>query len=114
MGTQGPAAAPPLPPGQAFGEQYKNARVVLRVHSATRLLVQGPHGATFINRVLKPGDTFQVPNQVGVTLTTPNGGAVEIELDGASMGFAGKTQQITEALSLDPQSIVDHYNGGGG
>jgi cytoskeleton protein RodZ len=109
-----PPGLAPLPPGQVYGEQNRNPRVILRVHEATRLLVQGPHGATFMNHVLKPGDTYQVPNQVGLTLTTPNGSAVEIELDGASMGFAGKNKQITEALSLDPQAIVDHYNGGGG
>jgi len=47
---------------------------------------------------------------VGLTLTTPNGGAVELDLDGQAMGFAGQEQQMTEALSLDPQSIVDRYN----
>lgn len=109
------AIAPPmqvaaLPPGQIYGAQNRNPRLVLRVHVATRILVQGPKKAVFINRTLKPGDTYQVPNQVGLTLTTPNGGAVELDLDGQAMGFAGRDQQMTEALSLDPQSIVDRYN----
>jgi cytoskeleton protein RodZ len=100
----------PLPPGQVYGAQNRNPRVILRVHVATRILVQGPKKAVFINRTLKPGDTYQVPNMVGLTLTTPNGGAVELDLDGQAMGFAGHEQQMTEALSLDPQSIVDRYN----
>lgn len=99
-----------LPPGQTYGAQNRNPRVILRVHVATRILVQGPKKAVFINRTLKPGDTYQVPNMVGITLTTPNGGAVELDLDGQAMGFAGRDQQMTEALSLDPQSIVDRYN----
>ncbi len=99
-----------LPPGQIFGAQNRNPRLILRVHVATRILVQGPKKAVFINRTLKPGDTYQVPNMVGLTLTTPNGGAVELDLDGQAMGFAGHDQQMTEALSLDPQSIVDRYN----
>ncbi|MBV9331510.1 MAG: hypothetical protein JOZ55_08145, partial [Alphaproteobacteria bacterium] len=49
-------------------------------------------------------------NLNGLTLTTPNGGAVEIDLDGAQMGFAGKAQQMTEALSLDPQAVADRYS----
>jgi cytoskeleton protein RodZ len=112
----GQAAVPPgpqvaaLPPGQVYGAQNRNPRVILRVHTATRILVQGPKKAVFINRTLKPGDTYQVPNMVGLTLTTPNGGAVELDLDGQAMGFAGQEQQMTEALSLDPQSIVDRYN----
>ena len=39
--------------------------------------------------------------------------AVEVELDGQSMGYAGKGAQLAEALSLDPQSIVDRSNKGG-
>ena len=37
---------------------------------------------------------------------------VEVELDGQSMGYAGKGAQLAEALSLDPQSIVDRSNKG--
>jgi len=114
-----PLAAPDnqlqaLPPGEVYGGQNHNPRVILRVHTATRILVQGPKRTVFINRTLKPGDTYQVPNMVGLTLTTPNGGAVELDLDGAAMGFAGQNQQMTEALSLDPQAIVDRYNGSRG
>ena len=108
-----PAAAPadePLPQGQVYGEQNKNSRVVLRVRQTTRILVQGPDRTVYINRTLKPGDSYRVPNFVGVTLTTSNAGAVQLELDGQAMGLAGKTDQTAEALSLDPQAISDRYN----
>lgn len=108
-----PAAEAPLPPGQIYGEQNRTARVVLRVHKATRILVQGPNSVVFVNRTLNPGDTFQVPNVVGVTLTTTNPSAVEVDLDGQSMGYAGPGTGVAEAISLDPQSIVDRSNGGG-
>jgi cytoskeleton protein RodZ len=108
-----PATKVPLPVGTAYGAQNVSARVVLRVHQATRVLVQGQGGIVFFNRVLNPGDTFRVPNKVGVTLTTTNAGAVEVELDGQSMGYAGKGAQLAEALSLDPQAIVDRSNNGG-
>jgi cytoskeleton protein RodZ len=108
-----PAPEASLPPGQAYGEQNRNARVVLRVHQATRILVQGPDGVPYINRIMNPGDTYQVPNIVGGTLTTTNAGAVEVDLDGQSMGHAGKGAGVVEAISLDPQSIVDRSSGGG-
>ncbi|MDE2134169.1 MAG: DUF4115 domain-containing protein [Alphaproteobacteria bacterium] len=104
--------ATPLPPGQSYGEQNRNARVFLRMHQTARILVQGPDGNVFINRTLKPGDTYHVPNFVGMTLTTSNAGAIELDLDGLAMGFVGKTNETTEALSLDPQAITDRYNGG--
>jgi cytoskeleton protein RodZ len=103
-----------LPPGKVYGSKNHDARVVLRIHAPTRLLVLGPKKVVLINQTLQTGDIYQVPNQVGLTLTTPNGGAVELDLDGAPMGFAGRDQGMTEDLSLDPQSIVDRYNGGRG
>ena len=109
------AAAPtaPLPVGVVYGQQNLNARVVLRAHQATRILIQGQGGIVYFNRALNPGDTYQVPNKVGVTLTTTNAGAVEVELDGQSMGYAGQGSAVAEALSLDPQSIVDRSSTGG-
>jgi hypothetical protein len=101
-----------LPSGQVYGGQNKNARVVLRLRQAARILVEGPDGMVFINRTLKPGDTYQVPNLVGATLTTSNAGAVELDLDGLAVGVVGKNNETTEALSLDPQSIMDRYNSG--
>jgi len=100
----------PLPLGQVYGEQNKNARVVLRLREAARILVQGPDGTLFLNRTLNAGDSYKVPNFVGVTLTTSNAGAVEIYLDGAIVGLAGKTNDTAEALSLDPESIMDRTN----
>ncbi len=111
--TTAPAPEVPLPAGTVYGQQNHNARVVLRIHVATRILVQGPDGIVYMNRTLNPGDTYQVPNKVGVTLTTTNAGAVEVDLDGQSMGYAGQGAGVAEAISLDPQSIVDRSNSGG-
>lgn len=109
-----PATEAPLPPGQVYGSANHGARVVLRVHQPARVLVQGEDGMVYINRTLQPGDTYQVPNVVGLTLTTTNAKAVELDLDGQAMGYAGRDSGMAEALSLDPQSIVDRSSGGPG
>ncbi len=100
------------PPGQTYGLQNINPRVVLRAHATTNVLIEGPDGRVLLNRVLHPGDSYNVPNLVGVTLTTQNGGAIALELDGQPMGTASHSDKVTEALSLDPQAIVDRYNSG--
>ena len=102
--------AAPLPKGHAYGDPGHDVRVVLRAMAATRILLQTADGHVLENRVLQPGDTYNVPNKVGLTLTTPNGGAIGVELDGQPMGYAGKGSHVAEALSLDPQAIVDRYN----
>jgi cytoskeleton protein RodZ len=118
--TNIPQAAPATPgaqtavsaPGQTYGLQNVNPRVILRVRATTNVLIEGPDGKVFLSRVLHPGDSYNVPNLVGVTLTTQNGGSIGLELDGQPMGVAGRGGKVTEALSLDPQAIVDRYNSG--
>ena len=96
-----------LPPGRAYGTQNTNSRVTLRVHNVTRVLVQGADNMVYLNRALQPGDLYQAPNLVGLAVTTPDSGAVEIILDGVSVGFLGLRGAIAEGLSLNPQDIVD-------
>jgi cytoskeleton protein RodZ len=110
--TPSTPAAPP-PQGQAYGLQNSDARVVLRVTAPTKIVVVGPDGKPFINRVLQPGDSYNVPNRPGFTLMTTNGGAVGLELDGQAMGTAGSANQVVEKMSLDPQAVFDKFNGGG-
>jgi cytoskeleton protein RodZ len=111
-----PGAAAPLqqqaaiPQGEVYGKQHRDARVVLRMKQTTRVLVQGSDGTVFINRTLNAGDSYMVPNLTGLTLTTADAGAVEIDLDGSAMGTAGTSGQIGETLSLDPQDVADRFN----
>lgn len=110
IGKAGGPAVPAVAPGQVFGGQNKNARVVLRSRGTTHIEVRGPDGMVYINRTLNSGDSYKLPNIVGLRLTTTNAGAVEVDLDGLSMGQAGGELQPVGNISLDPQSIVDRYN----
>jgi cytoskeleton protein RodZ len=110
-----PAAtvAAPLPAGQKYGAQNSGGRVALVAHKPTRVLVQGPNNTLLFNRLLQPGDSYLVPVRVrGVTLSTPDGGAVELILDGKSMGYAGKDGTVAEGLSLNPQDVINHQGHG--
>ncbi|MGA9794113.1 MAG: helix-turn-helix domain-containing protein [Rhizomicrobium sp.] len=101
-----------LPKGQVFGQRNINPRIVLRARSQTHVLVKNAAGNVFIDRTIQAGDSYQVPDKVGLTLSTPDGGAVGIELDGQAMGFAGPVGKTTESMSLDPQAVVDRFSGG--
>lgn len=122
-GASGPLTSTPMtseesapvdeapPQGRVYGEQNTGARVVLVAVRPTRVLVEDGNGVIYINRTLATGDSYRVPDHVGLKLTTPDAGAVEVELDGQKMGSAGRTKQLAEALSLDPQAIADRYYG---
>lgn len=95
--------------GRTYGQQNVSPRVVLRARADTRITVRGEDGTTYINRDLKAGDVYQVPNTPGLTMATTNGSAVEVNLDGVALGRAGP-EQVLGRVSLDPQSLVDRFN----
>jgi len=100
------AAVAPGPGGQVYGKMNTNAHVVLRAKLPTRILVQTEDGRAFINKALQPGDVYQVPNMQGLALTAEHGSAVEILLDGKSVGSAGSTAAAAEALPLDRETLA--------
>lgn len=103
-----PAAAEPAGP-TVYGKTNTNPRVVLKAKGDTHITVRGGNGTVYINRNLKAGDTYQLPNATGLTLSTTNAGAVEMDLDGQAIGVAGGVDQSAEAIPLDPQAIVDRF-----
>jgi cytoskeleton protein RodZ len=108
-GSETPVA--PLHGGQIYGKMNTDAHVVLRAKQATRVLVQTADGRAFINKALEPGDIYQVPNMHGLALTAEHGDAVEIFLDGKSIGDAGKGNEAAEALPLDRDNLAGRVTG---
>jgi cytoskeleton protein RodZ len=93
-----------------YGKSNHNSRVVLKAKDDTHITVRGTNGTVYINRNLKAGDTYQLPNAVGLTLSTTNAGAVELNLDGQAIGVAGGVQQSADDVPLDPQAIADRFH----
>ena len=108
------AAAYPADPstGEVYGKQNLNARVILHARAPIHILVQGANEKIYISKFLHPGDVYRVPNLAGLSLSTPDGGALGVELDGRDAGPAGESGQATEALSLDPGAIAGRRGGG--
>ena len=104
-----PAAAVPSA-GQVYGAQNANPRVILRARGDTRITVRNADGSFLLHRDLKAGDTYQVPNMPRVTMATSNAGAVELDLDGVTLGRAGAQSQVLGRVSLNPQSLNDRVN----
>jgi cytoskeleton protein RodZ len=108
------AAVPAMPTGNGAGTVYgamnQNPRVILRARGDVRVTVKNAEGQMILNRDLKSGDSYQVPNTPGVTMATSNAGAVEVDLDGIALGRAGQPQEILGRVSLDPQSLSDRFN----
>ena len=96
--------------GTVYGELNRNPRVILKAKADTRMTVRGQDGSLYLNRELKAGDTYLVPNLPGLYLATSDAGAIEVDLDGQKLGQVGQNQEILGRVSLDPQSLVDRFN----
>jgi cytoskeleton protein RodZ len=108
------AQAPPpaLPAGQTYGAQNSNSRITLRVHRPSQVTVAGANNRVFINRTLQAGDRYIVPNVAGLRLSAPDSGAVELIVDGTSVGFAGDNGVVANGVPLNPQDLAARQNRG--
>jgi cytoskeleton protein RodZ len=113
VATPNQAAVPAVPAassGTVYGQQNRGARVVLRARGDSRVTVRSDDGTLYLNRDLKAGDVYQVPNTPGLNVAVSDAGAVEVDLDGIALGRAGQQSQVLGRMSLDPQSLVDRFN----
>jgi hypothetical protein len=92
--------------------QNTNSRITLRVHRPSFVTVAGANDRLFINRTLQPGDTYLVPNVGGLRLSARDSGAVELILDGNSVGFAGQNGVAASGMPLSPQELSARRNNG--
>ncbi|HVZ68830.1 MAG TPA: RodZ domain-containing protein [Rhizomicrobium sp.] len=99
------------PKGKSYGLGNASSRIVLRVHKPVYITVKGEDNTVYISRMLQPGDTYRVPNLPGLILNAGDGSAVELVLDGASVGAVGSASKAAEGVSLDPQAVADRRNG---
>jgi hypothetical protein len=89
-----------LPVGRIYGERNTNSRYILRIHRPVQLTVSGPRNRILLQRPLQPGDSYRVPNLPIIMITTPDAGAVEVNLDGTSLGFLGADGTSARRLPL--------------
>jgi cytoskeleton protein RodZ len=105
-----PAVPGDAAPGQVYGSKNAAARVVLRARAATHVTVRGRDGTVFINRDLSPGDSYRVPNVVGLSLAVSDASAMDVMLDGKVLGSVAKNPENLDEVSLSPASLVDRFN----
>ncbi len=91
---------------QVFGGENGAARVIIRARGNAWVRIEGPGGAVLFEETLQRGDRYRVPNRGGLILATRNAGAVELMLDGQSLGLAGSAGEPLLDLSLDAAALT--------
>lgn len=92
------AQPPPVPPA---------AKVVIRANRDSWIEIRDKEDAIVLQRVLRQGETFNVPDQKGMVMTTGNAGGIVIELEGRPLQALGSLGVVKRGIKLDPTSLSD-------
>lgn len=100
------AMAVPQPPAEP-SPPNGDSRIVLRAKADSWMQVKEKGGPVLLNRVLKAGETWPVPNGGSYLLTTGNAGGTELVVDGVTAPSIGNPGAVRRDLPLDPDIIKD-------
>ncbi|MCP5432887.1 MAG: helix-turn-helix domain-containing protein [Alphaproteobacteria bacterium] len=96
-------AAPKV--GEVYGQENRDARVVIQARVDAWLRIEDLTAGVLLERDLKAGDVYLVPNRPGIAMGARNAGAFNIILDGAPIGRAGPEGRALPAMLLDPPTL---------
>jgi cytoskeleton protein RodZ len=98
-GATAPPAASPAPPSA-------EGRILLRAKAEVWIQVRERQGGpVLVNRVLRPGETWQVPPKDGLLLSTGNAGGLEVMVDGQPTPGLGAGQSVRRDLLVDAEKL---------
>ncbi|HTI86960.1 MAG TPA: RodZ domain-containing protein [Alphaproteobacteria bacterium] len=81
------------------------ARIVISARQEAWVQIQGSNGTTVFARTMRAGETYPVPDQRGLRLTTGNAGGIDIVVDGKPTPSLGGVGSVKRNVSLDPNRL---------
>jgi cytoskeleton protein RodZ len=92
---------------RVYGSDNAQSRITLHATLDSWVQVRDGQGDLLLTRVLRPGDSYRVPDQTGLTLVTGNAGGLRIEVDGTALAPIGRVGMVRRNIALDPQRLVE-------
>jgi cytoskeleton protein RodZ len=92
------------PQAAADGEAGK---IVVRARLESWIQVTNEQKEVVFSRVLRSGETYTVPEEKGLMLTTGNAGGIEISVNGKKVKSLGTVGLVKRDIPLDPKKLQD-------
>jgi cytoskeletal protein RodZ len=89
---------------KSYGEKNKT-RVTVRADKDSWVLVTDNKGVTVFERTLKAGETYNVPADRNLSLTTGNVAGVSLLIDGNEMPRLPATGKVARSVPLEPDKL---------
>ncbi|CAG4923549.1 unnamed protein product [Acidocella sp. C78] len=96
-----PGTTATTPTGSASSPAGSNP-LVISASADSWVQVRGPHGTILFSRVLKAGQSWPVPNEPGLTMTTGNAGGTVLVRNGTAGAPLGKPGTVLHNVPLTP------------
>lgn len=91
---------------RVFGTANTDARIVLRATADSWVQVRNARSDLLFTQVLRAGDSYNVPNEPGLTLLTGNAGGLQVLVDGRAVPPLGPSGSVRRDIELEPESLV--------
>lgn len=92
---------------QVLADAPTTSRVAVRATQSSWVMVIDSSGKTIYDHVLKPGESYKIPNKPGLSLTTGNGSGIVLSLDGADLPrVAIGAPHVVRNIALDPDRLT--------
>ncbi|RTR19803.1 helix-turn-helix domain-containing protein [Azospirillum griseum] len=98
-------AEPANPNAKVYGMQNQNPKLIIKATQESWLQIRDGNEIVF-TRVLKPGDTYRVPDKVGVRIRTGNAGGLVVVADGAESQPLGSVGMVLRDVPIDASGVV--------
>lgn len=90
--------------GRAYGAQNTDGRIVYIARRTTRLKVLGGDRDDLIDRELKRGDSYRLPDRNDLMVWASDAGALDVVLDDVFIGRAGPDGAVLEKFNVTPRA----------
>jgi cytoskeleton protein RodZ len=97
---------------RVYGEGNADSRITLTAKQDSWVQIRDKDSNVIWTRILRPGDSYKVPNQQGLTLLTGNAGALDVTVDGKAAPPLGALGAVRRNIPLDPAKIASGSAGG--
>lgn len=98
--------SPPQPQAAAAADA-KAGKIVLRARLESWVQVTNAKKEVLFSRVLRSGETYTVPEEKGLMLTTGNAGGLEIIVSGTKLKSFGSVGLVKRDIPLDAKKLKD-------
>ncbi|HVY99015.1 MAG TPA: DUF4115 domain-containing protein, partial [Dongiaceae bacterium] len=83
------------------------AKVIIRANRDSWIEIRDKDDNVLLQKVLRQGESFNVPDQKGLLMTTGNAGGIVIELEGKALQSLGSLGVVKRGIKLDPAALAD-------